>query len=156
MTNNKDNIFYYIYFFFLLLQASQTLIPYSHGDALYYHLVGPKIWKESNWHSMWQDLVHYAQAGYFDLFYFIPTYFLESKLMIQIVCQFIHFFFSIFLASIFAIYLIKDRIWGPVCGVALLTIANDSSFFYYAKNDGALAFFSLLTTYLIINKNEQI
>ena len=79
MTNNKDNIFYYIYFFFLLLQASQTLIPYSHGDALYYHLVGPKIWKESNWHSMWQDLVHYAQAGYFDLFYFIPTYFLESK-----------------------------------------------------------------------------
>ena len=152
MTINKDNIFYYIYFFFLLLQASQTLIPYSHGDALYYHLVGPKLWKESSWSSMWEDLSHYAQAGYFDLLYFIPTYLIESKLVNQIVCQFIHFFFSIFLGSLFVIYIIKDKVWGPICGIAILTIANDSSFFYYAKNDGALAFFSLVTTYLIVNR----
>ena len=152
MNIKKYNIFYYIYFSFLLLQASQTLIPYSHGDALYYHLVGPKLWKASSWSSMWEDLSHYAQAGYFDLLYFIPTYLIESKLVNQIVCQFIHFFFSIFLGSLFVIYIIKDKVWGPICGIAILTIANDSSFFYYAKNDGALAFFSLLATYLVINK----
>ena len=152
MKKEESNIFIYFYLFFLLLQATQTLIPYSHGDALYYHLVGPKLWKESNWSSMWEDLSHYAQAGYFDLLYFIPTYFIESKLVNQIVCQFIHFFFSIFLGSLFVIYIIKDKVWGPICGIAILTIANDSSFFYYAKNDGALAFFSLLATYLVINK----
>ena len=100
MKKEESNIFIYFYLFFLLLQATQTLIPYSHGDALYYHLVGPKLWKESNWSSMWEDLSHYAQAGYFDLLYFIPTYFIESKLVNQIVCQFIHFFFSIFLDPI--------------------------------------------------------
>ena len=152
MKKEESNIFIYFYLFFLLLQATQTLIPYSHGDALYYHLVGPKLWKESNWSSMWEDLSHYAQAGYFDLLYFVPTYFIESKLVNQIVCQFIHFFFSIFLGSLFVIYIIKDKVWGPICGIAILTIANDSSFFYYAKNDGALAFFSLLATYLVINK----
>ena len=133
MKKEESNIFIYFYLFFLLLQATQTLIPYSHGDALYYHLVGPKLWKESNWSSMWEDLCHYAQAGYFNLLYFIPTYFIELKLVNQIFRQFIHFFFSIFLRFLFVIYIIKDKVWGPICGVAILTIANDSSFFITQK-----------------------
>ena len=82
---------------------------------------------------MWEDLCHYAQAGYFNLLYFIPTYFIELKLVNQIFCQFIHFFFSIFLRSLFVIYIIKDKVWGPIYGVAILTIANDSSFFITQK-----------------------
>ena len=146
------NFYFYSYLFFIILQLSQTLVPYSHGDALYYHLVGPKLWKTSNWNSMWEDLSHYAQAGYFDLIYFMPTYLIESKLINQIVCQFTHFFFSIFLGSALAFYIIKDPIWSPICGISVLTIANDSSFFFYAKNDGALALFSLLLTYLIVTR----
>lgn len=152
MKDRESNIYIYIYIFFLILQSAQVLVPYSHGDALYYHLVGPKLWAASSWNSMWEDLSHYAQAGYFDLLYFIPFIFIKSLLLNQIICQSIHYFFSLFLASIFSVYLIKDRFWGPICGVAILTIANDSSFFFYAKNDGALAFFCLIASYLIVEK----
>lgn len=148
----KQNYIFYIYIFFILLQASQTLKPLSHGDALYYHLVGPKIWKESGWDSMWENLSHYAQAGYFDLLYFIPTYFLDSQLNIQILSQFIHFFFSAFIASILAIHIIQHKILGPLCGISILTISKDSGFFFYAKNDGALAFVSLFSSYFLIEK----
>ena len=114
MKKEESNIFIYFYLFFLPLQATQTLIKYFHRDALYCHLVGPKLWKESNRSSMWEDLCHYAQAGYFNLLYFIPTYFIELKLVNQIFCQFIHFFFSIFQGSLFVIYIIKDKVREPI------------------------------------------
>jgi hypothetical protein len=98
---------------------------------------------------MFQDLSHYVQAGYFDLIYFIPFTLSDSLMKNQIAGQFLHFFFSIGLASLLCLRWVNHRIWGPLASISMLTIARDSGFFHYAKNDGALALASLVAAWLI-------
>ena len=131
------------------MKSLECLLPNPHGDALYYHLVAPKIWSVSSWSEMTKDLSHYVQAGYFDLVYFIPFFVSSSLMKNQVFGQFLHFFFSIGLASLLCLHWVKHWIWGPLAAISMLTIAKDSGFFHYAKNDGALALASLIAAWLI-------
>mgnify|MGYP000023535215 FL=1 len=138
-----------LFWLVFMMKALECLLPTPHGDALYYHLVAPKIWASSSWSEMSLDLSHYVQAGYFDLIYFIPFSFSDSLMKNQIAGQFLHFFFSIGLASLLCLRWVNHRVWGPLAAISMLTIARDSGFFHYAKNDGALALVSLVAAGLI-------
>ena len=147
--SKKFSFVWVLFWLIFLMKTFECLLPNPHGDPLYYHLVAPKIWAESSLSEMYLDLSHYVQAGYFDLIYFIPFFISESLLKNQIACQFIHFFFSIGLASFFCFHWINHRLWGPLAAISMLTISKDSAFFHYAKNDGALALFSMVTAWLV-------
>ena len=146
---DKISFLWGLFWLVFLMKALECLLPTPHGDALYYHLVAPKIWSVSSWSEMFQDLSHYVQAGYFDLIYFIPFTLSDSLMKNQIAGQFLHFFFSIGLASLLCLRWVNHRIWGPLASISMLTIARDSGFFHYAKNDGALALASLVAAWLI-------
>ncbi len=146
---DKISFLWGLFWLVFLMKALECLLPTPHGDALYYHLVAPKIWSVSSWSEMFQDLSHYVQAGYFDLIYFIPFSLSDSLMKNQIAGQFLHFFFSIGLASLLCLRWVNHRIWGPLAAISMLTIARDSGFFHYAKNDGALALASLVAAWLI-------
>ena len=146
---DKISFLWGLFWLVFLMKALECLLPTPHGDALYYHLVAPKIWSVSSWSEMFQDLSHYVQAGYFDLIYFIPFTLSDSLMKNQIAGQFLHFFFSIGRASLLCLRWVNHRIWGPLASISMLTIARDSGFFHYAKNDGALALASLVAAWLI-------
>ena len=146
---DKISFLWGLFWLVFLMKALECLLPTPHGDALYYHLVAPKIWSVSSWSEMFQDLSHYVQAGYFDLIYFIPFTLSDSLMKNQIAGQFLHFFFSVGLASLLCLRWVNHRIWGPLASISMLTIARDSGFFHYAKNDGALALASLVAAWLI-------
>ena len=146
---DKISFLWGLFWLVFLMKALECLLPTPHGDALYYHLVAPKIWSVSSWSEMFQDLSHYVQAGYFDLIYFIPFTLSDSLMKNQIAGQFLHFFFSIGLASLLCLRWVNHKIWGPLAAISMLTIARDSGFFHYAKNDGALALASLVAAWLI-------
>ena len=146
---DKISFLWGLFWLVFLMKALECLLPTPHGDALYYHLVAPKIWSVSSWSEMFQDLSHYVQAGYFDLIYFIPFTLSDSLMKNQIAGQFLHFFFSIGLASLLCLRWVNHRVWGPLASISMLTIARDSGFFHYAKNDGALALASLVAAWLI-------
>ena len=146
---DKYSYLWGLFWLLFMMKALECLLPTPHGDALYYHLVAPKIWASSSWSEMSLDLSHYVQAGYFDLIYFIPFSFSDSLMKNQIAGQFLHFFFSIGLASLLCLRWVNHRVWGPLAAISMLTIARDSGFFHYAKNDGALALVSLVAAGLI-------
>ncbi len=101
---DKIGLLWGLFWFVFLMKALECLLPTPHGDALYYHLVAPKIWSVSSWSEMLLDLSHYVQAGYFDLIYFIPFSLSDSLMKNQIAGQFLHFFFSIGLASLLCLF----------------------------------------------------
>lgn len=152
MTNLKCCVtFIFVALFFL--KIGESLLPYDHADALYYHLAGARIWFESSWSEIWVHLTAYAQAGYFDLVYYLLFFVTHSLLKIQVLGQFLHFFCSLGLGSLFIFWRLEG-IWGILGALSLLTIAKDASYFLFAKNDGVLAFLSLAVTYLIINRKN--
>jgi len=146
---NRIGILQGCFWLLFIMKGFECLLPHPHGDPLYYHLVAPKIWSESSLSEMFKDLSHYVQAGYFDLVYFIPFLFSESLMYNQIFGQFLHFFFSIGLASVLCLKFVNHKIWGPLAAISMLTISKDSGFFHYAKNDGALALASLIAAWLV-------
>jgi hypothetical protein len=157
----KDN---FILFFALtvlglfFLKSFESLFPFEHGDALYYHLVGAKITYFYSWGEMWKDLLLYIQAGIFDLFYLLPFTVTHSLLKVQMIGQWWHFFCSLGLGSYYLLKELSYSVWGYLAALCLLTISKDSDFFYYAKNDGALAC-SILIAYISLthfseNKNN--
>lgn len=153
MTNLKCCVTF-IFVTVFLLKVGESLLPYDHADALYYHLAGARIWYESSWSEIWVHLTGYAQAGYFDFVYFLLFFVSHSLLKIQVLGQFLHFFFSLGLGSLFIFWRLESSIWGILGALSLLTIAKDASYFLYAKNDGVLALLSLIATYLIINRKN--
>ncbi len=127
-----------------LLRSLEAFEIHHHGDPLYYTLVAPKLFYDIGWAQMWEHLHHYAQAGYFDLLYFIPFAFVESLVTNQLICQFIHFFVAMGIACWVVAKTIRHPIWGPLAVFCLLTIGKDAGHFHYAKNDAAVATASLL------------
>lgn len=136
------------------MKIGESLLPYEHPDPLIYHLTGARIWFETSWGNIWPHLTAYVTAGYFDVIYYLLFFVTSSLLKIQVLGQFLHFYFSLGLGSLFIFWRLEGSIWGILGGICLLTISRDSSIFMYAKNDGALALVSLVVTYLIINRKN--
>lgn len=152
MTNLKCCVTF-LFVTVLFLKVGESLLPYDHADALYYHLAGARIWYESSWSEIWVHLTAYAQAGYFDFVYFLLFFLTNSLLKIQVLGQFLHLLFSLGIGSIFILWRLEG-IWGLLGALGLLTIAKDASYFLFAKNDGVLALLSLIATFLIINRKN--
>lgn len=152
----QSHMFFYLYIFIFALRALETILPYKHGDPLYYHLTGPKIWYQSSWIEMWRDVSQFAPAGIFDLIYVIPFYFTSSLMWAQISGQFLHFLFSIGIGSIICFRLIPHKIWGPLAAISMLTLSKDGAFFLYAGNDGAVALSALIAGILIFQENYSL
>ncbi|MFZ4712592.1 MAG: hypothetical protein ACOYL6_02665 [Bacteriovoracaceae bacterium] len=136
------------------LRCIESLFPYDHSDALYYHLAGAKIWFFTSFHELITNLTSYAQAGIFDYAYTLLFFFKLSLVKTQSLAQFMHFFFSIGLASLFCFMTAQKKIWGALAALAMLTIAKDGSYFLFAKNDGVLALVGLLAAYSVIEKKS--
>ncbi len=147
---------FYLYIIVFCIRALETMLPYKHGDPLYYHLVGPKVWYQTSWLEMWKDVSHFAPAGIFDLVYIIPFYFTSSLMWVQISGQFLHFFCSIGVGSIICFRLIPHKIWGPLAAIAMLTLSKDGAFFLYAGNDGVVALAALVAGILVFKEDYSL
>jgi hypothetical protein len=145
-------IFSVVFLLIFLSRCIESLLPYDHSDALYYHLAGAKIWYFTSFKDLILNLPTYAQAGIFDIFYY-PLFFLKLSLVkTQSLAQFLHFFCSIGLASFFCLMSGRKTWWGVLAAIAMLTIAKDGSYFVFAKNDGVLALIGLFTAYSVVEK----
>jgi hypothetical protein len=128
----------------------ESFVPYDHSDALYYHLSGPKIFHQFSWEILNLNLTTYVQAGYFDLIFYLPFFFFHSLLFIQLIGQFFHLFFSLILAGFYSTRRISDPLLKLALAISFLTIAKESSFFTYAKNDGVVALLGLIASIMVM------
>jgi hypothetical protein len=142
----------FVFIFIFLSRCIESLLPYDHSDALYYHLAGAKIWYFESFKHLILNLPSYAQAGMFDLFYY-PLFFLHLSLVkTQSLAQFLHFFCSIGLAAIFCLSTGRKSLWSVLAALSMLTIAKDGSYFVFAKNDGVLALMGLFLCYSVVER----
>ncbi|MDD0852550.1 hypothetical protein HBN50_05540 [Halobacteriovorax sp. GB3] len=140
----------------LVLRCLETLTVFSHGDALYYHLPFAKVLAETGSYSnAIRNVCGSLQTGAIEILFSIPALLSVNPLTIQISSQLIHFSLGMLLAAgLFFYYFSKINL--PIAllsAISALTIAKGTDFFLYAKSDGTVASFSLLTIMLIINDN---
>ncbi len=134
------------------LRFFNSLVITDSVDPLNYHMVISKYIVNGLWNEAWTTIPGALMAGLFDFIYLIPHYLFDFGLKAHISSQFLHFFFSIGLGSIFLYqYLKKQNVMiALLAGICLLSITRAQSFLFMAKNDGALAFSYLLAvTYLL-------
>lgn len=142
--------FFVFFLLVLILKVGESFVPYDHSDALYYHLLGPRIFHEYSWATLNANITTYVQAGYFDLIFYLPFFFFNSLLLIQLLGQFFHLFFSLIMAGYYSSKRILNPILALGCALTFLTISRESSFFTYAKNDGVVAILGLIATIMVM------
>lgn len=138
----------YLYLFGLvfLLKLLEACFPFGHGDALYYHLVIPKLIYHRGLSWMYENFQEAFQSGIVE-FFWLPLYALfKNTMATQLVAQVSHFLGGLALGSL----LLGIR-FGAVAAIAGLTLAKGADFFLYAKTDGFLASLSLLCFCLLFD-----
>ena len=143
----------YLFYFFLVLKIIESLCLLPHGDPLYYHLVGPRIWLEDGWLAL-HHFIPWMQSGYFDYLYVIPTLILGAGLLTHICGQFLQFSLGQGLVAIVGQRLFPSDFLGYLFGLIVLTMNKSSDFFLYAKNDGVMAATYFLTMVLALRKEK--
>ena len=154
MTSRYSKVFSYLFSFIWVIKAIESLYLFSHGDALSYHLVWPKLVLSNGIQDTISHFFPIWLSGYFDFIYFVPSFIFGDGAEAQQLGQFIHFFLSIGLGSIILVKFIKHPQYRWLAGISLLTIAESADFFLYAKNDGFIALCSLISFLLIQNNHK--
>ena len=129
---------------------------FRHGDALNYHLVGPRFWLETSWLDMTNDLWGNFQSGLFETLYLITIGIFGNTLWGQLSSQLLHFLLGQGLAAFVLYYFFKKKnkeAIGALAGLSILTISRSADFFLYAKNDGALASLGLILALMLFDDN---
>lgn len=144
-----------IFWIILALKLLECLYPFSHGDALNYHLVIAKLVMAYDWNYVFQYFFPVYLAGYFELIYFIPVFLFKNTLWAQLAGQLIHFLFSAGLAVFLSFKYIKDKRSAILTSLMFLTIAMGGDFLLYAKNDGVVASLCLWIFFIIHKNREQ-
>lgn len=144
-----------IFFTIFIIKVLEALCFFRHGDALNYHLVGPRFWLETSWLEMTNDLWGNFQSGLFELLYLLTIGIFGNSLWGQLSSQLLHFLLGQGLAAfiLFSYFKKKNSIVAALSGIAILTISKSGDFFLYAKNDGFLAAMGLFALILILDKN---
>lgn len=144
-------LIYVVTFIVALIKGLEVLVPMSHGDALYYHLPIAKLWLETNFKQMHQDLCGSLQGGIFDYLYVIPIGIFGSTIIGQIASQALYYIFGVVTALIVSIKKLDlTDIYKAFAVLIFMTIAVESDFFIYAKNDAVLAAFGFMATLEIV------
>lgn len=154
MTSRYSKVLSYLFSFIWVIKAIESLYLFSHGDALSYHLVWPKLVLNNGIKDTISHFFPIWLSGYFDFIYFIPNFIFGEGAEAQQLGQFIHFFLSLGLGSIILVKFIKHPQYRWLAGISLLTIAESADFFLYAKNDGFIALCSLIS-FLLIQNNQK-
>ena len=129
-----------------LIRALESFVFFAHGDALYYHLPHARLIFERGFDWTYLNLCGAITTGLFDYIYLLSVGLSPNLWMGQLTSQLLHYLASIALSAGFVYYYFKeDRKFASVAGLGMLTISLGASFFYFAKNDGALASVALIT-----------
>lgn len=132
----------------------EAICFFRHGDALNYHLVGPRFWLETSWLEMTNDLWGNFQSGLFEALYLLTIGIFGNTLWGQLSSQLLHFLLGQGLAALVLFKFFKARkkeIIGALAGLSILTISKSADFFLYAKNDGALACLGLILALMLFD-----
>jgi hypothetical protein len=135
----------------LSLKGLEALYPFSHGDALNYHLVGPRFIFETSWFELNNDFWGNHQSGIFEFIYLLTIGTFGNTLLGQTSSQLLHFSLGLLTAavSMFVFFRLKNPTMAICSLIATLTISRGGDFFLYAKSDGAVASFSLICFLLL-------
>lgn len=155
MQDRYSKILKYLFIVIFVIKALESLTLFSHGDALSYHLVWPKLVLNNGIKHTLENFYSIWLSGYFDFIYFIPNTIFGHGEKAQQAGQFLHFFFSIGLGSLILVKAVA-RPYNWLAGVALLTISYSADFFLYAKNDGFIALMSLIAFIMISKKSTNL
>lgn len=142
-------------FIVFLIKASNSLILQGHVDPLNYHLVVPKYLVNGQWNDAWRTIPGALMSGAFETLYLLPHLFFGYGVEAQVSSQFIHFILSLGLGSFLLFkYFKESNLVAVLAALSLLTISRGASFFFLAKNDGALAlaYLACVLTYIELNR----
>lgn len=143
-----------LFIFIWIIKCLESLYLFSHGDALNYHIVWPKILHEVGLNTLFTEFFPVWLAGYFDLLYIIPFSLFGASPWAQMMSQFLHFFFSLGLGSFILVSFFRKTDLAYLMGIILLTLNKSSDFFLYAKNDGFIALL-VLVSYIMLTHIES-
>ncbi|RZA05683.1 MAG: phospholipid carrier-dependent glycosyltransferase, partial [Proteobacteria bacterium] len=134
-------------------------LPEGHGDPLYYHLLGPRLWVEAGKISVNNDLPSAVLAGAWEYLYVWPQVLwrnggIQGLIAAQIFSQWLHLVFG-WLGCSFVIYkmarLLKaEESTAKFMALAALFASSVQWTGGLAKNDLGIAFFALSSIYLML------
>lgn len=127
-------------FMVVLVKGLEVLVPMSHGDALYYHLPIAKLWLESGFYKMHQELCGSLQGGLYDYAYLLPVSIFGNTVIAQVMAQLMYYLFGVISILYIIVHKLKLTDINKCFAIILMmTFAVESDFFIYAKNDAILA-----------------
>jgi hypothetical protein len=139
----------------LALKSIESLTIFSHGDALNYHLVIPRLVIESGWSEVFKSFFAVFLSGYYELIFFIPNLIFGSTVYTQISSQLVQFLSSSGLSCFLFLKYIKNKKYAYLACITLLTLSKGGDFLLYAKNDAFLATLCLWLFLIIMTKKEE-
>jgi hypothetical protein len=144
---------YAILLFFILLKSLESLHPFGHGDALYYHLTIAKVWLESGWNDAHLQVCGALQGGLLEYLYILPVSLFQNSILQLTSSQFLHFFLTFGLLTFFIYkFYLKDNFYASIFFlISIFTINKGSDFFLYAKNDGLMAALGFIAVIMILD-----
>lgn len=137
-----------LFYFILALKALESLTIFSHGDALNYHLVIPRLVLEYGWSNVFETFFAVFLSGYFELIYLIPNFIFGNTIFAQLSGQWLQFWLSLGLSCWIFLKYIKNRQLALMACLVILTISKGGDYLLYAKND---AFLSTLCLWLFMD-----
>jgi len=153
------NFLKFVLIFVAIIKVLDSFVLYGHGDPFNVYLVIGKYLRYEDWSDIYTQIPAALYSGYFDFLYAIPVALFYPSIIAQLLCQFLHFLFSLGLGSYFLYKkLIRDYGFVTACLAALsiLTINKSYTSFLYAKSDGVIALLTLLASWFVISyKGEK-
>lgn len=152
---NKLKWISYLFYCVLALKALESLTIFSHGDALNYHLVIPRLVIEYGWTNVFETFFAVFLSGYFELVYLIPNFIFGNTIFTQLSAQFLQFWLSLGLSCWIFFRYIKNKQMATLASLVLLTISKGGDYLLYAKNDAFLATLCLWLFMDILTSDEE-
>lgn len=141
-----------LFIFIFFLRALSASLPSRHGDALLYHLLGPRLWMEAGGFIMHPQLPNALLAASWEILYLWPQMFFFSARPLfglveaQLFSQWIHIFFAWAGCALLTMRLFQPYLrplFLPTVGLAALFVSGLHWTAPLAKNDVGVAFWAL-------------
>lgn len=139
-------------------------VPQQHSDALYYHLLGPKLWVEAGRVALTAAHPSLSQATLFETLYALPqlwlgTIGLKSHVITQLYGQWMHMIWGQIASLVAGVFLLRRLTPGTGLGLSVFAawICTSQPAFEWlgclAKNDYIMMMFILFATLAALEKH---